>query len=130
MRAADPGRAARVHDRLAARPGPRRRGGATAGPSDPQALLYAALRLAELVAVDLEDITITAREDLLIVRSGKGETYREVPLSPPRRDALTARLSERAAADDKQLYSSARKGGGPLRARPISSSATRPTRPG
>ncbi len=70
-------------------------------------LLYTALRLAELVALDVEDVSISARKGQLIVRSGKGDTYREVPLNPPCRQALRGWLkdrSERAGADERALF--------------------------
>jgi site-specific recombinase XerD len=59
-------------------------------------LLYTALRLSELVALDVADARLSARKGLLVVRAGKGDFYREVPLNKPVRDALEARLRERA----------------------------------
>jgi integrase/recombinase XerC len=44
-------------------------------------LLYTGLRLAELVALDTDDVRVSARRGLVIVRSGKGDAYREVPLN-------------------------------------------------
>jgi site-specific recombinase XerD len=58
-------------------------------------LLYTALRLHELAALDVEDVSISARRGLLVVRSGKGDAYREVPLNRPCRDALEAWLATR-----------------------------------
>lgn len=62
-------------------------------------LLYTALRLQELTALDVGDISLSARKGLLVVRSGKGDLYREVPLNAPCRDVLGGWLRERAAAD-------------------------------
>jgi len=59
-------------------------------------LLYTGLRLTELVALDVDDARISARKGLLVVRSGKGDRYREVPLNRPVRDALEAWLKVRA----------------------------------
>jgi len=59
-------------------------------------LLYTALRLSELVALDVGDARISARKGLLVVRSGKGDQYREVPLNRPVRAALEAWLTVRA----------------------------------
>jgi site-specific recombinase XerD len=59
-------------------------------------LLYTALRLSELVALDVADVRLSARKGLLVVRAGKGDFYREVPLNKPVRDALDAWLKERA----------------------------------
>jgi integrase/recombinase XerC len=41
---------------------------------------YAGLRLGEVVALNLDDIRLSARKGLIIVRSGKGNKYREVPV--------------------------------------------------
>jgi site-specific recombinase XerD len=58
-------------------------------------LLYTGLRLAELVALDVEDVRISARKGLLVVRSGKGDAYREVPLNALVRQVLGEWLAER-----------------------------------
>jgi integrase/recombinase XerC len=58
-------------------------------------LLYTGLRLAELVALDLEDVRVSARKGLVIVRSGKGDTYREVPLNALVRQVLEEWLEQR-----------------------------------
>jgi integrase/recombinase XerC len=63
-------------------------------------LLYTALRLSELVALDVGDARISARKGLLVVRSGKGDQYREVPLNRPVRAALEAWLRIRAKRVD------------------------------
>ena len=68
-------------------------------------LLYTALRLHELVALDVDDVTISARKGLLVVRSGKGDAYREVPLNRPCRSALEVWLKTRehvVAGDDAE----------------------------
>ncbi len=58
-------------------------------------LLYTALRLKELVSLDVDDVSVSARKGLLIIRSGKGDVYREVPLNPSCRKALEVWLKER-----------------------------------
>jgi integrase/recombinase XerC len=63
-------------------------------------LLYTALRLSELVMLDVADARLSARKGLLVVRAGKGDFYREVPLNKPVRDALEAWLKERAKRVD------------------------------
>jgi integrase/recombinase XerC len=60
-------------------------------------LLYTGLRLAELVALDVEDLRMSARKGLVVVRSGKGDAYREVPLNALVRQALEEWLKERGA---------------------------------
>jgi site-specific recombinase XerD len=70
-------------------------------------LLYTALRLKELVALDVDDVSVSARKGLVVVRSGKGDVYREVPLNRPCRDALEPLLSDRhaaAASGDRALF--------------------------
>ncbi|MGA2928271.1 MAG: tyrosine-type recombinase/integrase [Solirubrobacteraceae bacterium] len=91
-------------------------------------LLYTALRLHELRALDVADVAISARKGLLIVRSGKGDVYREIPLNPSCRKALEHWLKERCAADgERALFVGPqgrrlRAGGRPGRARCRSSS--------
>jgi site-specific recombinase XerC len=58
-------------------------------------LLYTGLRLAELVALDVDDVRISARKGVVIVRSGKGDAYREVPLNALVRQVLEEWLAER-----------------------------------
>jgi site-specific recombinase XerD len=60
-------------------------------------LLYTGLRLAELVALDLDDVRISARKGQVIVRSGKGDAYREVPLNALVRQVLEEWLAERTS---------------------------------
>ena len=60
-------------------------------------LLYTGLRLAELVALDIDDVRVSARKGLVIVRSGKGDAYREVPLNALVRQVLEEWLAERKA---------------------------------
>jgi integrase/recombinase XerC len=55
---------------------------------------YAGLRLSELVALDLPDIKLSARKGLVIVRSGKGRKYREIPVHPVLRENLAIWLNE------------------------------------
>jgi hypothetical protein len=59
-------------------------------------LLYTGLRLAELVALDVDDLRISARKGLVVVRSGKGDAYREVPLNALVRQVLEEWLTQRA----------------------------------
>lgn len=61
------------------------------------AFLNTALRLAELAALDVGDISVSARRGRLTVRSGKGESYREIPLNSTCRDALTEWMIARAS---------------------------------
>lgn len=53
-----------------------------------QLLFYTAIRLGECVALNLDDVRVSARKGVVIIRSGKGDTYREVPLNAEVREAL------------------------------------------
>ena len=78
-------------------------------------LLHTALRLHELshstrapsaadrdvgaLLVSVDDVSISVRNGLLIIGSGKGDLYlSQVPLNPPCRQAFGDWLSDRAAA--------------------------------
>ncbi len=59
-------------------------------------LFYTALRLGECAALNLDDVRVSARKGMVIIRSGKGDTYREVPLNAEVREVLKVWLKERA----------------------------------
>ncbi len=59
-------------------------------------LFYTAIRLGECAALDLDDMYVSARKGVLIIRSGKGDAYREIPLNTEVREALQLWLKERA----------------------------------
>jgi len=63
-------------------------------------MLFTALRLSEAVALDLDDVQITARKGRVIVRAGKGDLLREVPLNPLVRQVLDEWLTDRAKGAD------------------------------
>ncbi|BCY11134.1 tyrosine-type recombinase/integrase [Actinoplanes sp. L3-i22] len=70
--------------------------------------LYAGLRTSEVVALDTDDIQMSARKGLIIVRAGKGGRYREVPIHPQLRGPLSTWLTDTrpalpGAADSKAL---------------------------
>src|SRR6266567_6577413 len=58
-------------------------------------LFYTGVRLGECAALDVDDVRVSARKGLVIVRSGKGDTYREVPLNADVREVLKLWLKER-----------------------------------
>ncbi len=64
---------------------------------------YTGLRLSELAALDVEDVSMSARRGRVRVRFGKGDSFREVPLNSACRAALTEwttdGASQLAAAD-------------------------------
>ncbi|HEU5380044.1 MAG TPA: tyrosine-type recombinase/integrase [Ktedonobacteraceae bacterium] len=59
-------------------------------------LFYTAIRLGECAALDLDDVRVSARKGVLIIRSGKGDTYREIPLNTEVREVFRLWLKERA----------------------------------
>ena len=59
--------------------------------------LYTALRLSELAALEVGDVSMSARRGRVKVRLGKGDAYREVPLNSACRAALTEWLTARTA---------------------------------
>ncbi len=59
-------------------------------------LFYTGLRLGECAALNVDDVRVSARKGVVIIRSGKGETYREVPLNTEVHQALTLWLKERS----------------------------------
>jgi len=65
--------------------------------------LYAGLRVSEVAGLDVEDVTMSARKGMLHV-IGEGEKSRDVPLHAKLREALTAWLAERPAAEGKALF--------------------------
>ena len=76
-------------------------------------LLFTGLRLAELVALDVDDVRVAARKGLVIVRSGKGDAYREVPLNALVRQVLEEWLAQRLqlAGDGERALFVGRSGG-------------------
>jgi integrase/recombinase XerC len=73
---------------------------------------YAGTRIAETVALDVDDARLSARKGILRV-IGKGEKVREIPLHPKLREALRAWLDERPdwpGADTAALYLNQRGG--------------------
>ncbi len=74
-------------------------------------LLYTGLRLAELVALDVDDVKVSARKGIVVVRSGKGDAHREVPLNALVRQVLEEWLAERKTTHER--YGPGRRGSGP-----------------
>jgi len=79
-------------------------------------LLYTGIRVGELVALRVADVELSERKGKVIVRSGKGRKYREVPLHLEARKALRAYLEVRPNGEDDHLFLGQR---GPLTARGV-----------
>ena len=58
-------------------------------------LVNTGLRIGECAALDVDDVAVSARKGRVVVREGKGDAYREVPLNAEARDALDAWVSVR-----------------------------------
>jgi site-specific recombinase XerD len=58
-------------------------------------LIYTGIRISECVALDLDDVYVAGRKNRVIVRSGKGDQYREIPLNTEASEALRQWLQER-----------------------------------
>ena len=64
---------------------------------------YAGLRVAELAALNVDDVVLSARRGRVIVWHGKGDIYREVPLHPEARKGVTTWLKARQSEADALL---------------------------
>jgi len=67
-------------------------------------LLYTGLRVGEVAALRVEDVVLNERSGKVIVRSGKGRKYREVPLHREARRALAAYLEVRPQEQGESLF--------------------------
>jgi integrase/recombinase XerC len=79
-------------------------------------LLYTGLRVGEAAALRLDDAVLNGKAGKVIVRSGKGLKYRELPLHKEARQGLDAYLKVRPADQGDHLFLGQR---GPLGARGI-----------
>ncbi|WP_153726613.1 tyrosine-type recombinase/integrase [Heliorestis convoluta] len=70
-------------------------------------LLHTGIRVGELVALNRSDVVISERKGRLIIREGKGNKSREVPLNPETRRAIVKSLEERLD-DNRALFISNR----------------------
>jgi site-specific recombinase XerD len=77
-----------------------------------QLLRHTGLRLGELCNLTLADIETSERKGKVIVRSGKGGKYREVPLNLDARRTLEAYIEEeRPEVDDQHVFIGQRRNG-------------------
>ncbi len=71
-------------------------------------MLFAGLRMGETVALNVDDVTISARKGVVVIQSGKGDAYREVALNALVRAVLeewTKERNGRASDSDALLLS-------------------------
>jgi integrase/recombinase XerC len=67
-------------------------------------LLYTGLRVSECAALRVDDVVLNGKSGKVIVRSGKGRKYREIPLHKEARKALTAYLDVRPGDQSETLF--------------------------
>lgn len=84
-------------------------------------LLYTGLRVSEAAALQLDDLVLNGKAAKVIVRSGKGMKYRELPLHKEARQGLDAYLKVRPSDQGDHLFLGQR---GPLGARGIQMQVT------
>jgi len=75
-------------------------------------LRHTGLRVGELCALRLSDLTISERKGSMLVRSGKGDKDRTLPLNNDVRQALSSYLAVRPQSADDRVFIGQR--GGPL----------------
>jgi site-specific recombinase XerD len=71
-------------------------------------LLNTGLRVNELSELNLSDVEMSERKGKVVVRSGKGQKYREVPLNAEARRAIGEYLEERGEENESALFISQR----------------------
>ena len=86
-------------------------------------LARAGLRLGEITALTLQDITLRPRSGFVLVRQGKGRKQRRVPLSAESRRALADYLAKRPKSSSNALFISKR--GGALSRRSVQAMITK-----
>lgn len=57
--------------------------------------LYSGIRISECAQLDVDDVSVIGRKPLLVVRNGKSDRYREIPLHAEACEAVRAWLIER-----------------------------------
>lgn len=74
-----------------------------------QVLLQTGIRLSECSGLTLGDITFDERSGMLLVRAGKGNKVRSVPLNSSARDALATLMAPRLGVDSPSIKAVAAK---------------------
>lgn len=67
-------------------------------------LFYTGIRIGECAALKEHDVSVVGRKNRVIIRNGKGDRYREIPLNAEAKEALSEWISERNEKfDDKKI---------------------------
>jgi site-specific recombinase XerD len=69
-----------------------------------QLLRHTGIRVGELIALRLADVTLSERKGQLVVRAGKGSKYRVVPLNADARKAVSDYLAVRPRSTSDRLF--------------------------
>jgi site-specific recombinase XerD len=69
-----------------------------------QVLRHTGLRVGELCSLTVDDIAFSPQKGKVVVQSGKGGKYREVPLNLDARNALKAYYEERPNGDTAHVF--------------------------
>jgi integrase/recombinase XerC len=69
-----------------------------------QVILFAGLRVGEIVHLRLSDVILEERKGTVIIREGKGTKRREIPLNAKARKAVDAYLRMRPDVDSDRLF--------------------------
>lgn len=65
-------------------------------------LFYTGIRISECAALKEHDVSVAGRKNRVIVRNGKGDRYREIPLNAEAREALSQWIGERNEKFDEK----------------------------
>jgi site-specific recombinase XerD len=74
-------------------------------------MLNTGLRVSEVSALNVDDVKMSPRKGSVVVRGGKGEKFRTVPLNVDTRKALRAYLAERSGVEDGEHLFVSQRGG-------------------
>lgn len=58
-------------------------------------LFYTGIRISECAALKEHDVSVAGRKNRVIIRNGKGDRYREIPLNAEAREALSQWINDR-----------------------------------
>jgi integrase/recombinase XerC len=73
-------------------------------------LYHTGIRASECAALNVDDVLVSARKGKLVVRFGKGDAYREIPLNAEARRALRAWTESRGQTEQPALFLNKRGG--------------------
>jgi site-specific recombinase XerD len=58
-------------------------------------IFYTGIRVSECANLNVDDVSVIGRKNRIVIRSGKGDRYQEIPLNSEARDAIKDWLDER-----------------------------------